>query len=364
MPKALLWWEKDTEYWTDVNSAMSLEEALQDPNYEISVVEWFATWCHGCRKTSPFLAELAKNSKLNKRVKFIRACVDSMTDYARKQGVKALPYLSIYDNSGNKLLAFGAAASKSATFRPNILTVLNNLGKDYRIGQDGYAIVMDKTQAQKSKEETDKALAELRSFQAEIGQKLGAGPTAARLNGGSPAEPYPTPVVESTHKIEEDTLIKEKQQFLDKYGPDYGYKGWLHANYQTELGRRLDGHHYLDYTGSSLYIDSQLRSIMDDFSQHVFGNPHSENPSSVLARDRIEEVRLMILNFFNADPRHYQVPPCFLLDPCLNCLGDFHDFSDCGAQDYRRDVSLDRPEYFQVPQGEPQQRAGYPGVCA
>jgi molybdenum cofactor sulfurtransferase len=41
--------------------------------------------------------------------------------------------------------------------------------------------------------------------------------------------------------------------------------------------------------------------------EHVFGNPHSQNPSSSLTSQRIEEVRDMILSFFNAPPGDYQI---------------------------------------------------------
>ena len=42
---------------------------------------------------------------------------------------------------------------------------------------------------------------------------------------------------------------------------------------------RLDaaGHVYLDYTGGSLYADSQLARHRDLLAGAVFGNPHSQN---------------------------------------------------------------------------------------
>jgi molybdenum cofactor sulfurtransferase len=40
---------------------------------------------------------------------------------------------------------------------------------------------------------------------------------------------------------------------------------------------------------------------------NVFGNPHSINPSSSLSTNRIEEVRDVVLQFFNASPADYQV---------------------------------------------------------
>ena len=42
----------------------------------------------------------------------------------------------------------------------------------------------------------------------------------------------------------------------------------------------LGGHIYLDYTGGGLYAESQLRRHHKMLSEHVFGNPHSSNPTS------------------------------------------------------------------------------------
>lgn len=70
---------------------------------------------------------------------------------------------------------------------------------------------------------------------------------------------------------------------------------------------RLDAgkHIYLDYTGGGLYADSQLRAHMALLSEHVFGNPHSSNPTSQAMTELVEGTRRAILEFFNADPDEY-----------------------------------------------------------
>jgi molybdenum cofactor sulfurtransferase len=70
---------------------------------------------------------------------------------------------------------------------------------------------------------------------------------------------------------------------------------------------RLDagGHIYLDYTGGGLYAESQLRRHHRLLTEHVFGNPHSSNPTSLAATQLMEHAREYVLKFFNADPDEY-----------------------------------------------------------
>lgn len=67
----------------------------------------------------------------------------------------------------------------------------------------------------------------------------------------------------------------------------------------------LGGHIYLDYTGGGLYADSQLRRHSKLLAEHVFGNPHSSNPTSQSATQLVEHAREYVLKFFNADPDEY-----------------------------------------------------------
>lgn len=70
---------------------------------------------------------------------------------------------------------------------------------------------------------------------------------------------------------------------------------------------RLDigGHIYLDYTGGGLYAESQLHRHNRLLAEHVFGNPHSSNPTSQAATQLVEHAREYVLKFFNADPDEY-----------------------------------------------------------
>ena len=67
----------------------------------------------------------------------------------------------------------------------------------------------------------------------------------------------------------------------------------------------LGGHIYLDYTGGGLYAESQLRRHNRLLAEHVFGNPHSSNPTSQAATQLVEHAREYVLKFFNANPDEY-----------------------------------------------------------
>jgi selenocysteine lyase/cysteine desulfurase len=74
----------------------------------------------------------------------------------------------------------------------------------------------------------------------------------------------------------------------------------------TEYARLdIGGHIYLDYTGGGLYAESQLRRHGRLLAEHVFGNPHSSNPTSQAATQLVEHAREYVLKFFNADPDEY-----------------------------------------------------------
>lgn len=66
--------------------------------------------------------------------------------------------------------------------------------------------------------------------------------------------------------------------------------------------RRLDesGQVYLDYTGGSLYAESQIRRHMELLSGGVFGNPHSGSPTSTRMTTLVERTRASVLEWFNA----------------------------------------------------------------
>ena len=100
---------------------------------------------------------------------------------------------------------------------------------------------------------------------------------------------------------------------MDVQGSDIGLEQRLRATehldrLRTEEFSRLDehGHVYLDHTGSGLYPASLVRDHLELLRTHVFGNPHSDNPTSRPMTESVEEARAAVLRFCAADPAEYE----------------------------------------------------------
>jgi molybdenum cofactor sulfurtransferase len=95
---------------------------------------------------------------------------------------------------------------------------------------------------------------------------------------------------------------------------------------------RLDeqGQVYLDYTGGGLYASSQLRDHMNLLNTHVFGNPHSSNPTSRAMTELDEQARAFVLSFFNASPDEYTVIFTPNASGALRLVGEAYPFAPNG----------------------------------
>ncbi|MBK8049258.1 MAG: aminotransferase class V-fold PLP-dependent enzyme [Anaerolineales bacterium] len=125
----------------------------------------------------------------------------------------------------------------------------------------------------------------------------------------------------------EPFLAFNQAQFLAEY-PPYGETQRLDELRAAEYGR-LDrlGHVYLDYTGGGLYAESQLRRHQALLLENVFGNPHSNNPSSLAMARLVEEARAYVLAFFHADPAEYTVVFTANASGALKLVGESYPFT-------------------------------------
>lgn len=126
------------------------------------------------------------------------------------------------------------------------------------------------------------------------------------------------------------SLLEAEAEFHRAY-PEYARTRALDELRATEYAR-LDrlSHVYLDYTGGGLYADSQVREHQQWLLHGVFGNPHSTNPTSLAATERVESTRRFILEFFNADPREYVAVFTANASGALKLVGESYPFAPGG----------------------------------
>jgi selenocysteine lyase/cysteine desulfurase len=124
-----------------------------------------------------------------------------------------------------------------------------------------------------------------------------------------------------------DEEVSEAFRGFSSSYPEYAAAGSVDALRAREFGR-LDrlGHVYVDYTGGGLYAESQVRRHSDLLLDAVLGNPHSTNPTSALATERIAECRRRVLEFFNADPEEYVLIFTSNASNALKLVGESYPF--------------------------------------
>jgi selenocysteine lyase/cysteine desulfurase len=115
-------------------------------------------------------------------------------------------------------------------------------------------------------------------------------------------------------------------EFVERF-PDYRTTEAIDTLRATDYGRLdREGHIYLDYTGGSLYADSQIRAHADLLRSGVFGNPHSGSLSSMASTSLVENTRKRILRFFNAAPGVYTVIFTQNASAALKLVGEAYPF--------------------------------------
>ena len=111
--------------------------------------------------------------------------------------------------------------------------------------------------------------------------------------------------------------------------PSYAETGVIDDLRAAEYSRLdANGHIYLDYTGGSLYAESQLRWHTSLLKNRVLGNPHSLNPTSAAMTRMAEEARRKVLVFFNASPDEYVVIFTPNASGALKLIGEAYPFSE------------------------------------
>ena len=118
--------------------------------------------------------------------------------------------------------------------------------------------------------------------------------------------------------------------FLARY-PSYVKTASLDILRAAEY-RRLDERNqvYLDYTGGSLYAESQVQEHLEMLRSGVFGNPHSANPTSAAITEHVERTRRSVLSYFNTGPEDYILVFTLNASGALKLVGESFPFAPGG----------------------------------
>lgn len=82
-------------------------EAIEKP--DLTVVDFFATWCGPCKAIAPKIVEYSQEYE---QVHFYKVDVDELPDVAQEMGVSAMPTFMLF-KAGNKVAEIVGANSKA-----------------------------------------------------------------------------------------------------------------------------------------------------------------------------------------------------------------------------------------------------------
>lgn len=134
----------------------------------------------------------------------------------------------------------------------------------------------------------------------------------------------------SVQHFNSKNMPEAEQAFRQSY-PTYERTTLLDELRAKDYARLDDlGHIYLDYTGGGLYAESQLRQHFALLREGVFGNPHSQNPTSRAATELVERARASVLDFFQASPDEYAVIFTANASQALKLVGEAYPFQPGG----------------------------------
>jgi hypothetical protein len=155
-----------------------------------------------------------------------------------------VPEVRLYRAGDGCVLNFPAAAYEMQQAQRILSTVLENPGERYRLDEAGDIEVVTSASTQATARATHPA-------EAYLAHNEGLSASARAVNMTVDAF--------SSH------MAAAKAAFLAQWGAGYGYGGRIDELYHREVGARMPPHHhYLDYTGSSLYANSVLASVFID----------------------------------------------------------------------------------------------------
>ncbi len=151
-------------------------------------------------------------------------------------------------------------------------------------------------------------------------------------------------------------------EFLQRH-PGYAPGGVLDARRARDFAR-LDrsGEVYLDYTGGGLCAESLVREHAELLTSRVFGNPHSQSPSSAAMTVHVDSARRAVLRHFGADPAEFVAIFTANASAALKLVAESYPFARGSSflLSYDNHNSVNGMREFAAARGA---RVGYAPVC-
>ncbi|KAK9807865.1 hypothetical protein WJX72_011591 [[Myrmecia] bisecta] len=101
--------------------------------------------------------------------------------------------------------------------------------------------------------------------------------------------------------------MSREAAFIQQYGSLYGYSGRIDALRREEFAR-LGSKVYVDHAGATLYSETQMQAVMQDYMVNMYSNPHSQHAGfgERGSADAEADARAMTLAMCNASPAEYE----------------------------------------------------------
>jgi molybdenum cofactor sulfurtransferase len=164
-----------------------------------------------------------------------------------------------------------------------------------------------------------------RSFDAEVGQAI---LFSENKEDGSMQKFSTTHQVPVSAEPEGTRALNAAFDDFRKSYPDFERTSRLDVLRAEEFSRLDEQQHvYLDYTGGSQYAETQIDEHTALLKHNIFGNPHSDNPSSLASTALGEHAREYVLQYFHAPPEEYAVIFTQNASGALKLVGESYPFS-------------------------------------
>ncbi|EFN55749.1 hypothetical protein CHLNCDRAFT_134092 [Chlorella variabilis] len=116
-PNSAWWKAPKPANCRQVDSVQQLVDELEENQERLVVVEFYASWCTGCRSLFPKLLALAEETP---SVRFLLVDADDNKAMARKLGVDGLPTVLLFAGPEGRVEQFNVTSSRFQTLRAAI----------------------------------------------------------------------------------------------------------------------------------------------------------------------------------------------------------------------------------------------------